>query len=247
MSGNNDELIWSSQWLRDAPAELLQRLTALSRRRHLSDGEQLYARGDTPEGLYGVIRGLIRVELIAIDGHEFLAGLYAPGDWLGEMSLFDERPRAVHARAVGDTEILLLPAAQFRELLDANPQWYRHFARVLSEKLRLAISMIEDSLLLPLSQRLAKRLLDLAQVYSAQTADGVLLKLHLPQEDLGRMLGATRQSINKELRSLETRGILELRHGRILIRNIEACRQTHAQRARCSQPAARGAPGCCCQ
>ncbi|MGH8460160.1 MAG: Crp/Fnr family transcriptional regulator [Stenotrophobium sp.] len=225
MSGDDDDLIWSSQWLRDAPPQLLARLTALSRRRQLADGEQLYARGDAPEGLYGVIRGLIRVELIAADGREFLAGLYGPGDWLGEMSLFDERPRAVHARAVGDTEILLLPAAQFRKLLDTEPQWYRHFARVLSEKLRLAISSIEDSLLLPLSQRLAKRLLDLARVYGVQTPDGTLIQLHLPQEDLGRMLGATRQSINKELRSLESRGLLQRRNGRVLIRDAAALRQ----------------------
>ena len=222
MSGTEDALIWSSQWLRDAPPALLQQLTALSRRRRLQDGEQLYARGDAPEGLYGVGRGLIRVELMAEDGREILFGLYAPGDWFGEMSLFDERPRAVHARAVGDTEIALLPAAQFRALLDAHPQWYRHFARVLSEKLRLALSAIEDTLLLPLSVRLAKRLLDLARVYGEPTPQGLLIRLHLPQEDLGRMLGATRQSINKELRAYESRGLLQRRNGRIVIRDAAA-------------------------
>lgn len=224
MNDGNEQLIWSSQWLRDAPPQLLQKLEALSRRRTLRNGEQLYARGDAPEGLYGVSRGLIHTELLAPDGHNLLIGLYAPGDWLGEMSLFDDRPRAVHARAVGDTEVLLLPSAQFRALLDAEPQWYRQFARVLSEKLRLAISAIEDNALLPLSARLIKRLLDLARVYGEQTPTGTLIGLHLPQEDLGRMLGATRQSINKELRNLENAGLLTLNHGRILIRDLASLR-----------------------
>lgn len=222
MTGDHDDLIWSSQWLRDAPPELLRQLTALSRRRRLHDGELLYARGDAPEGLYGVIHGLIRIELIGNDGRELLAALYAPGDWFGEMSLFDERPRAVHARAAGDTEILLLPAAQFRALLDSQPQWYRLFARVLSDKLRLAISTIEDGLLLPLSQRLAKRLLDLARVYGQPTPEGTLIALRLPQEDLGRMLGATRQSINKELKALEAAEVISLRQGRVMIRDKTA-------------------------
>ncbi|MGH8506367.1 MAG: Crp/Fnr family transcriptional regulator [Stenotrophobium sp.] len=217
MSDDRDDLIWSSQWLRDAPPELLRELTTLSRRRQLQDGELLYARGDAPEGLYGVIRGLIRIELIGSDGRELLAALYAPGDWFGEMSLFDERPRAVHARAVGNTEILLLPAQQFRALLDRRPQWYRLFARVLSEKLRLAIANIEDSMLLPLSQRLAKRLLDLARVYGQPTPEGTLIALRLPQEDLGRMLGATRQSINRELKAMQATGLIALRHGRVVI------------------------------
>ncbi|HWU68192.1 MAG TPA: Crp/Fnr family transcriptional regulator [Stenotrophobium sp.] len=217
MSDDRDDLIWSSQWLRDAPPELLHELTTLSRRRHLQDGELLYARGDAPEGLYGVIRGLIRIELIGSDGRELLAALYAPGDWFGEMSLFDERPRAVHARAVGDTEILLLPARQFRALLERQPQWYRPFARVLSEKLRLAIANIEDNLLLPLSQRLAKRLLDLARVYGQATPEGTLIALRLPQEDLGRMLGATRQSINRELKAMQSAGLVALRQGRVVI------------------------------
>ncbi|TXH02943.1 MAG: Crp/Fnr family transcriptional regulator [Nevskiaceae bacterium] len=219
MSGPQDDLIWSSQWLRDAPPELLAKLTALSRRRRLADGALLYARGDAPEGLYGVVRGLIRIELVAADGRELLGALYSPGDWFGEMSLFDDRPRAVHARAVGDTEILLLPAAQFRALLDAEPQWYRLFARVLSEKLRLAIAAMEDILLMPLSARLARRLADLARVYGRPVPDGTLIDLHLPQEDLGRMLGATRQSVNKELKAMEAAGQILLQQGRLILRN----------------------------
>ena len=84
------------------------------------------------------------------------------------------------------------------------------------------MSSIEDSLLLPLSLRLAKRLLDLARVYGEQTSEGVLIRLQLPQEDLGRMLGATRQSINKALRQFENQRLIKQHNGRILICEISA-------------------------
>ncbi len=212
-----DRVLWSNLWLDDAPPEIDAKLSQMSRFRTLADGELLYARGDRADGLIGVRRGMIRLVCIAPDGHELLFGVFAAGTWFGEMSLFDDEPRPLHAYAWGETEVCILPATAFRKLLDNNPHWYRHFARVLCKKLRLCFDYIEDALLLPLSDRLTKRLLDLAQVYGKQTTDGVYINFPLPQDDLARMLGATRQSVNKELRTLAAKGLILLRRGKVTI------------------------------
>lgn len=217
---DTDKLLWSSLWPADLPADLRQHLDRLSRQRRLRAGEQLYARGDAPEGLIGVRSGMIRTVIVTEEGQEFLFGAFPTGSWLGEISLFDDLPRPHNAYAVGDTDVVILPTAEFRKLMDAHPQWYTHFARVLCNKLRVCFDYIEDMAVLTLRQRVAKRLLDLGQVYGRQTDQGLSIELHLPQEDLARMLGATRQSINKELRALEGLGlILMQRQGRISLRD----------------------------
>ena len=218
----HDKQLWSSLWRADMPSGLREQLDRVSRHRCLQPGELLYARGDAPQGLIGVRRGMVRTVIVSAEGQEFLFGAFAAGSWLGEISLFDDLPRPHSAYAVGETDIVLLPTAEFRRLMDAHPQWYAHFARVLCTKLRVCFDYIEDMAVLTLQQRVAKRLLDLAQVYGRPTSEGVHIDLHLPQEDLARMLGATRQSINKELRTLEGQGLLNLeRQGRISLRDPE--------------------------
>ena len=217
---SDEALLWSRLWLDDAPQGLNAALADSARLRRLHDGELLYAKGDTASGLIGVKRGLIRNVHLGSDGRELLFGLFGPGSWFGEISLFDDAPRPLHAYAMGETEVLLVPSAAFHAALEAHPQGYRHFARVLCRKLRVAFEVLEDQTQ-PLGLRLAKRLLDLAAVYGEPTAEGLWLKLPLPQEDLARMLAATRQSINKELRALTADGLVAVKGGRLLLRDAE--------------------------
>jgi len=209
----------------DLPAEAAAQFAALASRRRLADGELLYARRDPAEALYGLIRGRIRLSNVAPDGREVLAALFEPGDWIGELSLFDGLPRTHDAVAMGEAEVFVLPRPKLLSLLDAEPRLYRHLAARLARQLRLALSYIDDAVFLPLSLRLAKRLLQLARVYGQETPQGLLLDLHLPQEDLGRMLGASRQSVSKELKHWEKQGLLGLDYGRVLIRDLAAFRR----------------------
>ncbi len=223
MAESADAVLWSQLWPADAPAELSAALAAKAVSRQLRHGEWLYAKGDAATGLIGVRRGMIRNVHVAEDGRELLFGLFPAGSWFGEISLFDDAPRPLHAIAEGETEVLILAADKFRAVLDAHPEGYRHFARVLCRKLRVAFEQIEDQQR-PLALRLAKRLLDLAAIYGETSADGLRIKLALPQEDLARMLGATRQSINKELRALTVQGLLAVKSGRIVLRDVDRLR-----------------------
>ena len=226
-AGETPALLWSKPWPTDVSSELIQTLTTLAQPRRLRDGERLYLRGDRASGLIGVQRGMMRHLFVTADGREFIAGLFAAGSWFGEISLFDEGPRPFDCVAVGETDVLMVPAGELRALLDAHPQWYRDFARVLCMKLRLAFEHIEASQW-PLSMRLAKRLLDLAQRYGRQVQGGLHIGLRLSQEDLAHMLGVTRQRVNRELRGFERWGWLSLAVGSITLRDVSAL-QVHAQ------------------
>jgi CRP-like cAMP-binding protein len=216
----------------DLPAETAAQFASLASRRQLGHGELLYARGDAADALYGLIRGHIRLSNVAPDGREVLVMLFAPGDWIGEVSLFDGLPRTHDAHAVGEAEVFVLPKARLLALLDAQPALYRHFAARLARALRIALSYIDDAAFLPLPLRLAKRLLELSRIYGADTPQGRRIDLHLPQEDLGRMLGASRQSVSKELKRWEARGWIGVEYGKVLVRDAAALQQLVAEAGR---------------
>lgn len=211
--------ISSSEWFRDLPDSVVAQLAGLALRRRLGDGERLFAKGDAADGLYGVISGRVRISTHGADGRELLVNLFEPGGWFGEISMFDGLPRTHDAYAVGTTELLLIPRERFLALLVARPELYPHFLRMLCRKLRRSFDWIEYEAFLPLPARLAARLLELADAYGDVTDQGVMIRLHLPQEELGRMLNVARQTISKELNVLRERGCISLEYGRVLIRD----------------------------
>jgi len=78
---------------------------------------------------------------------------------------------------------------------------------------------------LAVSQRLARKLLELGQNYGSAESQGVRLNTALTQSDLASMIGATRESTNKVLRQFRDDGMIALNNGQtIIIRDVEALR-----------------------
>lgn len=218
----NRTAIIANEWFRELPEDVVEQLVALAIRRKLGDGEMLYAKDAAPDGLYGVLRGRIRSSAVSAEGKELLIALFEPGNWFGEISMFDGLGRIHDGIAVGETEVLILPRQKFLALLEKNPHLYPYFLKMLCRKVRLALGEIENMYFLSVPVRLAKRLLTLSRAYGRQTSDGIMIDLHLPQDELGRMLGVTRQSISRILRSWEEQSWIKLQYGRLLLCNEAA-------------------------
>lgn len=212
----------ANEWFRELPDAVVAELSARARPQRLVDGERLYSRGDPPAGFHGVVSGRIRLSAVAPDGREVIVAMHEPGNWFGEVTLFDGRQRLQDAHADGDTELLSIAHDDFHAWLQANPDLYPHFMRMLCRKLRMAIDFAEDLMFRPLSARLAKRLLALHHAYAQPGEGGELINLHLPQDDLARMVGATRQSVSRELKRWEADGVLSVAYGRITVRDPAA-------------------------
>lgn len=217
------------------PDDVLRRLESRCVRKRLADGQCLFSRGDPPDGLYGIERGQVRVMGRAPDGRELVVILLDPGQWFGEISLFDGLPRTHDAYARGETEVLLVPRRSFRELLDAQPSLYPAFVTLLCRRLRMAFAVMEDTALLGLGPRLARRLLGVLDDHGEPVPDGTRCAIHLPQEELARMLGATREAVGRHLKAWERSGWIRLEYGRIVV-----CERAALEEVASSSPMAVG-------
>ena len=212
------EILATNPLLSGLPADVVEELMAVSVVKQLADGECVYAQGDDGDGLFGVVQGRIRLSNCSREGKELLVMLVEPGDWIGEVSLLDGLPRSLDAFAMGDCAVLFLPRARFDVLLKAKPELYQYFIPMLCRKLRLALSYVEGVALFPLPARLAQRILELLAFYGVNDdKPGMLIDVHLPQEDLAKMLGVSRQSISRELKRFESEGIIQLAYGQLRV------------------------------
>ncbi|MFM0625118.1 Crp/Fnr family transcriptional regulator [Paraburkholderia xenovorans] len=212
-------LLARSAWFRSAPPAMQAQLIEAGRVERLAAGQRLFVRGDSDDGLYCVLVGLMRIGAASSAGKEALLAVIEPVNWFGEIALFDNRPRTHDAYAERDSELFHVPRAALAVLLEGTPAYWHLFGLLLTQKLRLAFDAIEEAALLPAAQRVARRLLLMAGGYGEPGALRRVLKV--PQEDLALMLALSRQTINQVLKQFETQGALKLGYVEIEITDVQ--------------------------
>ncbi|MEK8047801.1 Crp/Fnr family transcriptional regulator [Ideonella margarita] len=208
------------------PPEVRQELLLLAQRQLLEDRQWVCQSGDPAEALFGVVRGTLRVSVLAPNGAEAVVSVLEPGHWFGDISLFSALPRFNHVQAVGPAEIAVIPASEFHALIARRPDIHMAFTKLLSHRLRVMMAWIDDVILHPLPVRLATRLL--AIDHRSQDEPYRSHFVNMSQDDLAASLGVSRQSVNRQLKLWEKDGTLRVHYRRIELLNLKQL-MAHAQ------------------
>lgn len=215
-------LLDANPWFRTLPDALRARLRAAATVRDLAAGETLFRRGDPPCGLYAVLSGALSIGAVDPEGRESLLTVLEPTTWFGEISLFDGQPCTHDAIAVENTRLLHLAQAALQQLLGEAPHYWRHFGLLMAQKLRLSFLTVEAISVMPAAQRLAARLLMIAEGYGGISTGRT--RIRLSQERLAALASLTRQTANQLLREMAARGVVRLQVGEIEILDLDALR-----------------------
>ncbi len=209
--------IESGSWFSRLSLPLREAILARGRVRRLRDGAILATRGTDAADWCGVARGAVRISTVSLAGKQVTLTYAEPGVWFGDIALFDGLPRTHDADAHGETTLLAVPKADFRELLNQHVELYDALLRLNCRRLRLMFDNFEDLNTRPLQARLARQLLLLARSYGVVEGDEVRIGLQLAQEDIAQLLGASRQRVNQELKGFEREGALRVEPTRLVV------------------------------
>ncbi|HAU56529.1 MAG TPA: Crp/Fnr family transcriptional regulator [Comamonadaceae bacterium] len=204
--------------------ELERLLRVGARRRQLSKNEVLYTRGSAPDSVFCVESGAVQLSATSVNGREAVLGVAEQGRWFGELTLFINAPRVHDAKALVKTELLVVPARRLHEVVDHNADYLREFLRVVCYRYKWAIERIDASILQPLAVRLAQRLLAEREMVMRE-GESQQPELRLSQEGLAQRLGASRQSVNRQLKEWESKGLLRVVYGGVTLLDTEALRR----------------------
>ena len=184
--------------------------------RRIPHGEVIVRQGDAVASLYLVTAGAVRLSAVTASGHEVVVGLLCRGDLFGESALLGD-PSQVRAQAVGPTSLLALPIPSLRSILERNPHTAEELLRLVAARLHRTSAALEDALSADVSARVAGRLRDLAIHHGVQGPTGVRLRVPLTQDELARMVGASRESVNRTVGALAARGVVRSSRRRLVI------------------------------
>jgi CRP-like cAMP-binding protein len=196
-------------------------LAALLRKRSIREGDFLFHRGDEGTALYIIHRGLIKIAVHTKRGDEVTLAMLTDGDFFGEMALLDGMPRSADAMALEDTQLFALNRVDFLSFLFQNEHAIRTILQALSLRLRKTDDMVAEVCFLNVSERLARRLVDLVESrHQVDKGDG-RCNLHLTQQQLASLIGVSRETVNKELKILRQKGIVTTARNTIIVHDLE--------------------------
>ena len=178
-------------------------------------GRSLYYQGDISDKAYLILSGLVKIVKYRSDESSLVIGNATEGDWLGVAELILSAPYLNDAVVQASTEVIEYTVHNFMQLSKLE-YFRRFFYRQLAKNVYFLHSRIE--LNLPIC-RLTRYI-----------TENCLLKgneyvLYATQEELSRVVGVTRETINKYLGQLQTEGLVSVGRGIVRIADREALAQ----------------------
>jgi CRP/FNR family transcriptional regulator, cyclic AMP receptor protein len=197
-------------------------LFARARTQKYAANESIFLMGSPGDRMVAVLNGTIRISVPSPDGKEIVLAILGPGEICGEIALLDGKERTADAKAATDCNVVVLERRDVLAFFTQYPDAWTKLIDVLCERLRTADQQMAEFALSPVPVRLAKALLRLATTDGQAMNGAPVERVHLTQRELGNVIGATRESVNKYLRAWQRKGHVRIADRLIVIANRAA-------------------------
>jgi CRP/FNR family cyclic AMP-dependent transcriptional regulator len=184
-------------------------------------GDTLCRIGKPPTYWFGVIDGLLKMSNDNPNGPPITFTGVPPGAWFGEGTLLKREPYRYNIQALRKSTVAGLPIDTFHELLDTSLAFNRFVLRQLNERLGQFIAAVEIDRLNDTDSRVAR---GLAAMFHPVLYPGVGQLLRITQQELGYVVGLSRQRVNEALNVLQERGLIRIEYGGVRVLDLEGLR-----------------------
>lgn len=172
----------------------------------------VFSQGDPSDSIFFIERGTVKLTVVSRHGREAIFAVLGGGSFFGENCIASDKPTRFHnAIAITDLRVATIDRNTFRaglRLGTGNGTYaYIKYLLQLNENIQqqLIHNLLESS-----EQRLARALLSLASVIGENKGNHVL---PMSQQNLGDMIGATRQRVNSLLKRFRKSGFIDNANG----------------------------------
>lgn len=194
----------------------VERISRVAVPRSYPKGVRVFHEGDQSDACYIVRSGDLRVTREHPDGRAIALATLGPGDIFGELAMLDGEARSASVEALSECELLALPAADMRRLLEGSSEITVKLVVALTRRLREANERVARQSFQTVPSRVAGVLSQLiAEEAPLEGRDGVTIRM--TQADLAQLAGTSRESVSRFLAILERAGVVRVGRGRVTV------------------------------
>lgn len=175
-------------------------------------GTLIQLEGEPAESMYVVTAGRVKISRIAPRGREQVLHVAGPGHHFNTVPIFDGGPCPANAEALTEVELLALPRAEMRRVVEEHPDLAMALLKEFTGRMRHLVNLVDELALHTVQGRLARLLL--TQAEAAERGDVVP---PLTQAEMAARLGTVREMVARTLKGFETQGLISLERGMITL------------------------------
>ena len=215
-------------WLPVLEPDLASRALEDLRVVEVDAGEIICRVGRPPTFWFGVIDGLLKMSNDTAMGIPMTFTGIPPGGWFGEGTLLKREPYRYNIQALRRSLVAGLTIETFHDLLGRSISFNRFVMMQLNERLGQFIGAREIDRLSHPDQRVAR---SLAALFHPTLYPGVGRILRITQQELGYLVGLSRQRVNQSLTTLQAEGVISVEYGGVRVLDLQALRRYGAPAA----------------
>jgi CRP/FNR family transcriptional regulator, cyclic AMP receptor protein len=208
-------------WLHALDANEQQRVVQDLKVVKVATGELLCRVGRPATYWFGVIDGLLKMSNDSALGIPMTFTGMPPGGWFGEGTVIKREVYRYNIQALRKSVVAGLTVETFHWLLDRSIPFNRFITQQLNERLGQFIAAREIDRMSDADARVAR---SLGALFHPVLYPGVGTLLRITQQELGYLVGLSRQRVNEALRTLQTRGCIRIEYGGVRVIDIDALR-----------------------
>ncbi|QDL94957.1 Crp/Fnr family transcriptional regulator (plasmid) [Paroceanicella profunda] len=206
-------------WFSTLAADTREKLSGIARLQRFAAREIVFSFGDPADGVFGLVEGSFEITIPRADGLGISAYRADPGHWIGDPVRFDGQTRLVTLIAAGPARALFLPDPDLRALLADDPDLLGEFCRLNHLNTALALRLLANLVSPPSEARIALHLLMQDEARAPGARD-----IGLSQGRLAEGVALSAPTVERVLRRMQEKGMIDLCCGRIRILDRDALR-----------------------
>ena len=204
------ELLRSISYFSGLKSTELDSISKLIFEKCYDQGEMILFEGETTEVLYFVASGIVKLFKTSSDGKEQILKILRPGESFNDVPMFSAGLNPASAQTIGAVLLYGITKSDLETIIYSQPQIALNATRVMADKLRHMLALVEDLSFRQVIGRVAKILLEHA-------GDKRGTEPRITQQDMAAMAGTVREVVGRSLKTLEEEGIVKLDRHRIMI------------------------------
>jgi CRP/FNR family transcriptional regulator len=178
---------------------IFNRLTTADRRivadvskvQHFAKGDLIFEQESPSNAFYAITAGRVKIYKMMPNGKDLILEIFGPGDPLGAVAVYMDRPFPASAMALEDTTCVIIPRAAFFHLLESNPSLVRGFLLGMTTRLVELTNRLAELTAGRIDARFARLFMKLASETGRAERGGTFIPIALSRQELADMTGTT--------------------------------------------------------
>jgi CRP/FNR family transcriptional regulator, cyclic AMP receptor protein len=195
-------------------AETMREMNMIRQTALYPQGAVLFVEGEMPRGLFILCAGEAKLTAGSRQGESIILRLAESGELLGLSSLIAGSAYASTAETLTPSQVAFIPARKFQRFLRTHPDVALRVAEHLSMELHKSWEQARLLALAPSTRsKLAQLLLEWVREHGTPDEDGVNVPFHMTHEEIGRIIGASRETVSRLLSDFKRRHLIRVKNG----------------------------------